>query len=325
MLCLLAGLLVPAPALADDPGLGPVDPSSPNAERIADIYWFILAFAGGIFLVVFIPLVVFTVRFRSRGRPREVEGPQIHGATRLELAWTAIPVLVLVVIAAFVFYKLPGITDPADAGQPRNAVRIEGRQFYWQFEYPNDVISVSRLRLPAGRVTELQMTAPEHDVIHSFWVPTLHGKLDVVPGDTTSLKVRPDRPGRHRVVCGEFCGIQHAVMRGAVEVVPAEEYDRWLEEQQREQEAGSQELGRATFEGACATCHGFAGEGLIGPPLAGNPILQEAEAVEAVVRNGQGAMPAVGEGWTDVQMRALLRHLRTELAAGNGGSGGGQG
>lgn len=324
LLCLLGALAFPAVALADS-GVGPVDPSSPGAEGIADIYWFILAFAGGIFVVVFVPLVFFTIRFRSRGRPREVEGPEIHGATRLELAWTAIPVLILVGIAAFVFYKLPGITDPAEAGQPQNAVRVEGRQFYWQFEYPNGVLSVSRLLLPAGRVTKIQMTAPEHDVIHSFWVPTLHGKLDVLPGDTTSLKVRPDRPGRHRIVCGEFCGIQHAAMLGQVEVVSADEFERWLEEQRREQQRPSAELGRATFEAACETCHGPKGAGLIGPPLAGNPIVQQAEAVETVVREGRGAMPAIGEGWSDVQMRSLLRYMRSELGGEGGDAGGGEG
>ncbi|MBD0348030.1 MAG: c-type cytochrome, partial [Thermoleophilia bacterium] len=215
--------------------------------------------------------------------------------------------------------------DPAEAGQPRGEVRVEGRQFYWQFEYPGGVISVNRLMLPAGRVTELEIVAPEHDVIHSFWVPTLAGKRDAVPGDATKMKVRPDAPGLHRIVCGEFCGIQHAAMYGQVEVVTGEEFDRWLEAQQTEQEEPSAELGEATFEAACATCHGVQGEGLIGPPLAGSPIVEQAEAVEEVVREGRGAMPAVGEGWSDVQMRSLLQYVSRELGGEGGGAGGGEG
>ena len=319
-----AGAALAPAALADETGLAPVDPGSPGAERIAHIYWFIMVFAAIVLALVLVPLVLFVVRFRSRGRRREVEGPQIRGNTRLELAWTAVPVVILAATVAFIFYKLPGITDPADAaGQERSEIRVEGRQFYWQFEYPNEVVTVNELRLPQGRVTELAITAPKADVIHSFWVPTLAGKLDALPGETTSMKVRPDRLGRHRIVCGEFCGVQHAVMYGQVLVVPADEFDRWLEAERAEQEDGSPELGRATFEGACATCHGLAGEGLIGPALAGNPIVRQEAAVETVVRRGRGAMPAVGEGWSEAQMDSLLGYLERELGGQDGGDAGG--
>ncbi|MFN2471248.1 MAG: cytochrome c oxidase subunit II [Gaiellaceae bacterium] len=320
----LAALAVPAAALGGATGLGPVDPAGAGAEGIADLYWFIMVFAAIVFLVVTVPLVVFIVRYRNGGRARDAEGPQIHGSTRLELAWTIAPVLILVAVASFTFYKLGGITDPAAAGQPRGAVAVEGRQFYWQFEYPNGVLAVNKLRLPLGRVTTLTITAPAGDVIHSFWVPALAGKRDAIPGKPTSMKVRPDRLGRFRIVCGEFCGLQHAQMYGSVEVLPAEEFDGWLEDEAQRQQATPQQLGEEIFAGACAICHGVAGEALIGPALAGNPIVAQDDAVESVVREGRGEMPAVGQGWSDAELNALTRYLEQRFGP-EGGSDGSSG
>ena len=161
--------------------------------------------------MVTIPLVVFMVRYRSRGRPREQEGAQVHGNTAFEFAWTAVPVLIIAGIAGFVFYKLPGITDPAAAGQ-KLQVRVEGRQFYWRFVYPNGAVSVDTLHVPVGRVVELKMTSPDSDVIHSFWIPSLFGKRDTIPGQQTTLRFVATRTGRFEGQCGEFCGIQHAMM-----------------------------------------------------------------------------------------------------------------
>jgi cytochrome c oxidase subunit II len=321
LVILLGALLAQASvAKGDNGGFSPVDPVSPNGERIEDAYYLIAAIAVFVFLLVTIPLVIFVVRFRSRGRPRSVEGPQVRGNTGLELAWTALPVVLLALAAGFVFYKLPGITSLASAeGATDLEITVEGRQFYWQYEYPNGVIAINRLRVPEGRVVDLEITAPESDVIHSFWIPALGAKFDAIPGETNDQEFRPLRTGVFPGQCGEFCGIQHAAMTAALEVLPADEFDRWLEEQARAQETGEGELGQATFAGACANCHGVGGEGLIGPALAGNPILEQREALEEVVRNGRGEMPAVGEGWSETQMDALFRYLREELGGEDGG------
>lgn len=315
-LVLLASLAIPAAALGADTGLAPVEPAGEPAESISELYWFIMVFAAIVWLAVTVPLVLFVVRYRNRGRPRDVDGPQIHGSTRLELAWTAVPVVILLIIMGFTFYKLPGITDPAAASdQPQQGeVRVEGRQFYFQYVYPNGVVQAEQLRLPAGRVTKLVLTAPDSDVIHSFWVPALAGKQDVIPGATTDFKVRPDKPGVYRVICGELCGLQHAQMLGSVEVLPAFEFDAWLAAEAERQESGDSTLGEETFESACATCHGLQGEGLVGPALAGNPIVAQREAVESVVTNGRNEMPPVGAGWSERQMEALLDYLADEYA-----------
>jgi len=323
----LAGALaLPAVALADagDAGLAPVDPSSPSAEGISAIYWFILAFSAVIFLVVIIPLVWFAVRYRSRGRRRDVEGPQVHGSTRLEIGWTIGPVVILVLIASFTFYKLGVINDPEGAQATPGSIEVQGRQFYWQYVYPNGAITINELRLPVGRVANLRVTAPEGDVIHSFWVPQLNGKRDAIPGHPNTLKLKPSDIGTYPVRCAELCGLQHAKMDGTVKVVAADEFDRWVAGRAAAQqtEAGRMALGKEIFEGACATCHGLHGEGFIGPALAGNSLVAQASNVERVVHEGVNTMPSVGEGWSDAELKALVDYLAKVVAKQGGGSGG---
>jgi cytochrome c oxidase subunit II len=300
-------------------GLAPIEPQSVNASRIEDVYWFILGVSAFVFLLVAVPLLIFIVKYRSNGRPRTVEGPQVRGNTGFELAWTAVPIVILAAITAFVFYKLPGIVDPAGTGEEQHVVRVEGRQFYWQYEYENGVIGIDELRVPLGRTTLLRLTAPEGDVIHSFWAPALMGKRDTIPGQLTRLRILPTREGTYRVFCGEFCGLQHTAMRGAVVVMPAEEFDAWLGQQLQAQQEQPTQLGGAIWTGACQKCH--AAELQLAPQLEGNPILDNPEAVAQIVRNGRGAMPAVGQGWTEEQMNALLEFARALAPGGGNGDG----
>ena len=289
-------------------GLTPVEAESPNAERIADLYWFVSFWAALVLLAVAVPLTIFVIRYRSRGRARTVEGPQIHGSTKLEIAWTLVPVVILLFVVAFTFYKLPGITleDEAQAGDLR--IRVEGRQFYWQYRYPNGVIAIDRLVAPQDRLVLLEITAPENDVIHSYWVPGIGGKFDAIPGKTTQTGFQADEVGLYEGQCAEFCGIQHAEMLAEIEVKPADEFDSWLEEQAQAQQAGSSDLGEQTFAGACAKCHGPEGQGLIGPEFT-SANTADAEAVAQVVRNGRGRMPPIGEEWEDFHMEALTDYL----------------
>jgi cytochrome c oxidase subunit II len=295
-------------------GLTPVETESPNAERIADLYWFVSFWAAVVLLAVAVPLAIFIVRYRSNGRDRTVEGPQIHGSTRLEIAWTLVPVVILLIVAGFTFYKLPGITleDEAQAGDLR--VRVEGRQFYWQYRYPNGVIQIDRLRAPQGRLVVLEITAPESDVNHSYWVPGIGGKFDAIPGQTVETAFRARRTGVFEGQCAEFCGIQHAEMLASVEVVAPDAFDSWLDQEAQAQEAGTSDLGEQAFVGACTKCHGPQGEGLIGPALT-SATVSDAESVAEIVRNGRGKMPQIGEEWDDRQMNALTAYLRERFGA----------
>jgi cytochrome c oxidase subunit 2 len=302
-------------AFAGNGGLAPQAPASPNENAIRSIYWLILGITGGIFLLVEGALLIFIVRYRSRGRPRELEGPQVRGHTNLELAWTAMPVVILAVIAGFVFYKAGGIRNASATAAGGQTIRIEGHQFYWQFGYPNGAISVGTLRVPYNRKIELQINSP--DVAHSWWVPALGGKLDAIPGRVNRTSFRADKLGTFRGQCAEFCGIQHAAMLAYVEVLPAEKYDAWV----RQRRASPTEVGRETFVGVCATCHGLSGQGDIGPPIAQSPLLRDRAALTLLFREGRGAMPAVGKTWSDEQLDATIAYLQKLFKAG-GGSGG---
>jgi cytochrome c oxidase subunit II len=293
-------------------GLTPVKPDSPNAERIDDLYWFVAFWSALVLLAVAVPLALFVYRYRSAGRDRTVEGPQVHGSTRLEIAWTLVPVVILVIVAGFTFYKLPGITLQDEARASDLRIQVEGRQFYWQYRYPNGVVAIDRLVAPQGRLVVLEITAPESDVNHSFWVPALGGKLDAIPGEVNETAFRAQRIGTYHGQCAEFCGIQHAKMLLSVQIMPPDEFDSWLQDQQSTQAAGRSDLGELEFAGVCAKCHGPNGEGLIGPALSGATV-GDAAAVEDIVRNGRGKMPAVGEGWSDSQMDGLTAYLRRKF------------
>jgi cytochrome c oxidase subunit II len=309
---LLFALALSGVAFAGNGGVAPVEPASPNAELINESYFWVSIFTGAIFLLVEGSLLWFIVRYRRRRRDRSEEGAQVHGNTNLELAWTVVPVLVLVAIGTFIFWKLPGIQDvpSADAAGGRVDVQVKGYRFYWNYTYPNGVIAVDRLRAPVGQNVRLEVSAPDFDVIHSWWIPALGGKFDAIPGETNETWFNATAPGIYRGQCAEFCGIQHTAMTAEVEALTRAEFEAWLEEEGREQEAGTSSLGEETFAGACAKCHGLAGEGDIGPALAGNQLLEDPEAVEQVVREGRGAMPPIGTDWDDRQMDALTDYLQ---------------
>ena len=308
---MLCALVLSGAAFAGEPGFTPVEPASPNAEGIKESYLWVAIFTGAIFLLVQGTLVWFIVRYRADRRAREMDGAQVHGNTNLELAWTVAPVLVLVAIGSFIFYKLPGIEDVPAAD--RVEVQVKGYRYYWNYTYPNGVIAVDKLRAPVGQTTRLEISAPDFEVIHSWWIPALGGKFDAIPGVQNETWFNPTAPGTYKGQCAEFCGTQHAVMRAEVEAMPREEFDAWLEEEAAAQEEGTSSLGEETYAGACAKCHGLAGQGDIGPRLTGNQLLGDAEAVEQVVRNGRNQMPPVGKDWEERQMEALTDYLEEEL------------
>jgi cytochrome c oxidase subunit 2 len=281
-----------------------------------------MIFTAAIFVIVEGALILFVVRFRRRGRARTAEGPQIHGSTRLELIWTVVPVVILVLIGSFVFYKLPGIKDvPAASAGNRLHVTVEGRQFYWEFRYEGGGVAVDRLRVPVNEVVTLDIVAPAWDVIHSWWIPKLGGKLDAIPGRVNHTWFEATRTGTFYGQCAEFCGLQHAQMLAAVEVMPRQEFDDWLARRRSAQgEAARNDLGKETWTGVCLKCHRLQGAKLIGPTLGGNATLKDPSALRPLVENGRGRMPPVGRKWSDEQLDALLAYAKT---AGAGGTSGG--
>ena len=320
LLAALAALVAAGAASANGGGFVPLTPHSPNAARTSSAYYLILGFTSAIFVLVEALLVAFVWKYRSRGRARTVEGAQVHGHTRLELLWTAMPVVILAVIAAFVFYELPGI-DKAPAATDPIHVTVEGHQFYWQFDYPNKARSIGTLHVPVGAVVDLKVVSP--DVIHSWWIPELGGKIQAIPGRTNHFWFQADTIGAYHGQCAELCGVFHAQMLATVLVQSSQGYQNYISK------TASASLGKQEWVGVCATCHGNLGQGGYGPPIQTNTILKQESALSAIVRNGftgsLGSMPPVGDTWSGVQLVALAKYVKTHIyrAVPTGGSGGG--
>jgi cytochrome c oxidase subunit II len=309
VLAVLVALATAGVAAASNGGFAPVAPASSNAEHTRTAYWVILGFTAAICILVEGLLIVFIVKYRRRGRPRDVEGAQVHGHTRLELIWTVIPVVILCVIGITVFLELPKI---ADAPAASNAVHITvvGHQYYWQFNYPNDARSINTMVVPQGVVVDLKVLSP--DVIHSWWIPALGGKIQAIPGRANHLWFRATKQGTYTGQCAELCGVYHASMTASVVVKGGAAYRAYTSRIARAT------LGKQEWSGVCATCHGMDGTGGYGPDISGSPLLASQASLIGILRTGvdtsrPGAMPPVGKWWTHEQIRALADYARRHI------------
>jgi cytochrome c oxidase subunit II len=323
VLAVLLALALAGFAAAANGGFTPVRPASPNADHIQHAYYLILGLTSGIFVLVETLLVVFVWKYRSRGRARAVEGAQVHGHTRLELLWTAFPVVILAVIAAFVFFELPNIDSAPAAADPIH-ITVEGHQYYWQFDYvdsPTHARSIGTLHVPVGAIVDLKVVSP--DVIHSWWVPALGGKIQAIPGRIDHTWFQAQRPGTWEGECAELCGVFHASMRAVVQAESRKAYQHYVSTVARET------IGKQEWHGVCATCHGALGHGGYGPAINTNTILTQPAGLTGIIRNGftgsQGAMPPVGNTWTRGQIAALIAYVKKHIfkTAPGGATGGG--
>jgi cytochrome c oxidase subunit II len=241
-------------------------PPSASVERgrIDIVFWIVTGICIAIFAIVFAVSIFSYMRFRARPDD-DSDGPPIHGHTGLEIAWTAVPTVLVVVIAvasAVALAKNDHI--PAD----HMTVDVTAQQFTWSFKYPSggDVTS-TELRLPLNRPTELRLHAL--DVIHSFWVKEFGQKQDAVPGITTHLKITPDKLGRFDVICTELCGLGHALMRSEAIVMEPAAFQKWLAEAKKG--ISGPGAGLAVFNNnGCGGCHTFKpanSKGTVGPDL----------------------------------------------------------
>jgi cytochrome c oxidase subunit 2 len=319
LLAVLVALATAGVAAAANGGLTPVEPASPNATHIQHAYYLILGLTAGIFVLVESLLVVFVIKYRSRGRPRAVEGAQVLGHTRLELIWTAFPVVILAIIAAFVFYELPNIDSAPAAANPIH-ITVEGHQYYWQFDYPNGARSIGTMHVPSGAVVDLKVVSP--DVIHSWWIPALGGKIQALPGRTNHTWFQATKQGSFDGQCAELCGVFHASMLATVQSESQQAYDHYLA-------TWRETIGKQVWNGVCATCHGNLGQGGYGPAIANNSLLTQAAGLNVIIRQGFtgsiGNMPPVGDTWTNQEIAALdayvKRHIYKPASAGAPGGG----
>ncbi len=250
-------------------------PASAPADAIVEVATLALVIAAGIFLVVVALLVTSIVRFRLRPGDDGSEPPQVYGSDQVELAWTVLPILVVFVLSlvtARTIYAVQGAVKPPDALE----VTVVGHQWWWEVRYPGlGITTANELHVPLGEgpggaPTFIDLESA--DVAHSFWVPRLAGKTDLLPNRRNRMWIAPREPGLYVGQCAEFCGTQHAHMLLRVIAHPRADFERWVAAEREPAVADpAVEAGRRVFETtACINCHSVRGTvatGRFGPDL----------------------------------------------------------
>ncbi len=250
-------------------------PESVPAHSITNLAGLVLAITGAMFVVVTGLLVYVVIRFRRPATDDGMEPPQVYGSGPLETAWTTVPILIVLVLTmstARVIHELQ------DARKPANAVDVVviGHQWWWEIRYPKlGIITANELHVPVGEGTEQIPTFIElrsADVVHSFWVPRLAGKTDLIPNKINSMWIEPEHTGLYVGQCAKYCGTQHAKMLLRVYVDTRDDFDRWVTQQKSlAVNDPRQQAGRRVFEQtACINCHtvnGTVANGRFGPDL----------------------------------------------------------
>lgn len=251
----------------------PLDPKGPVAQVQTGLLLYTLYIALAIGIAV--TAVLLYVVFRFRARPGQTEVPrQIRGNHVLEIIWTVIPILILTSVAFPTVEAAFSTATPPDGAM---TVRAVGYRWWFGFEYPDlGIVTANELRIPVGQPVRLELTS--NDVIHSFWVPKLAGKTDMIPGRINIAWIQADEPGVYLGQCAEFCGDSHANMRFTVKAMAPEEFEAWVRQRQG-MARGPGDLspaaarGRELFEssaGNCFACHavdGTSAQGVVGPNL----------------------------------------------------------
>lgn len=250
-------------------------PESTPAKSIFDLSLFVLSITGIIFVVVCTLLIYAVVKFRGKAADAGREPAQVYGSNQIELAWTVIPVLIVVVLFLATARVIHAIQDAPKPGTALE-VTVIGHQFWWEFRYPTlGIVTANELHIPVSdpahpTPTFLKLLSADTD--HSFWVPQLAGKTDLIPNRVNEMWMDPHRPGIFLGQCAQYCGVQHAKMLLRVSVDQPEDFDAWVRAQQMLPiEDTSVIAGRRVFEAtACINCHTVAGtvaNGRFGPDL----------------------------------------------------------
>jgi cytochrome c oxidase subunit 2 len=245
--------------------VGITHPGGSYNQEVAFLFPWVYFFSALVFVVVAGALAYVTWKFRARPG-QEGEPPQVHGNDRLEVIWTLIPLLIILVLFGLTAKALIQVNRPIPGAMK---VEVTGYQFWWDFHYlALGLRNSNELILPAGVPVELEVTSK--DVIHSFWVPGLSGKRDAIPGQKTLIHFTPKEVGNYYGFCAELCGPSHARMLFRVLVVPKEEFDRFVEAAKAYTPPVADARGGQVFQQNCMACHGVQGKmppAVIGPEL----------------------------------------------------------
>jgi cytochrome c oxidase subunit 2 len=307
-------------------------------KPIDTLYDVLMIVSIPIFVLVMTVILYSAWAFRMRPGQENEDGPPIHGNTRLEVFWTAIPAIILVSLCSYAYAVLHDIEK---THENELIVKVHAIQFAWSFEYPQadgrPIVS-NQLFLPKDKPVRFDIES--EDVLHDFWVPAFRVKIDAVPGITTRLRVTPTRVGIYPVVCAELCGLGHSVMRSTAHVLTPTAFDRWLADQRAPAPGGgggggegrplSQAqllaLGRQTFtgDGGCGACHTLAEAGTTGttgpdldrvlPGQSKDEIRTDIVDPDKDVAPGYSANimpPNFGETLSEQQLDGLVAYLAT--------------
>jgi cytochrome c oxidase subunit 2 len=312
---------------------------STQADKI-DTLWDVLIIATvPVFVLVTVIVCFAVIEFRMRPGEENLDGPPIHGNTRLEVIWTAIPAILIVGLVTYAYVVMRDIEEAPAAGNER-VVAVTGQQFAWSFAYNEGGkrFTTAQLYLPAGKSVKFDVRSK--DVIHDFWVPDFRMKIDAVPGITTHYRVTPKNPaaiGDHAIVCAELCGLGHAFMRQTAHILAPAAFDKWVQKMTAKPAGGGGGGGGGaavdakqiftsgnadTGATACATCHTLAdagAKGQVGPDL--DKVLKGKDAAfikqsiltpNKVIAPGYqpGVMPPnFGDTLSAEQVDALVKYL----------------
>lgn len=332
----IALLLWPiATAAAAEPGSGGLSnifaPETTPAKSIFDLSMFVLSITGIIFVVVFTLLVYSVTKFRRTAENAGREPAQVYGSTQIELAWTIIPILIVVVLFLATARTIHAVQD---APMPATAVQVTaiGHQYWWEFRYPKlGIVTANELHIPVNdpaRPTPTFLKLLSADTDHSFWIPQLAGKTDLIPNHPNSMWMDPRRTGIFLGQCAQYCGTQHAKMLLRVSVDTPEEFAAWVQAQRQPAVQDEKALvGKRVFETtACINCHAISGtvaNGQFGPDLthlmsrrtiASGAAPNTTEKLRLWIKNPDAIkpgslMPAMQLSDTDLD--ALVRYMET--------------
>ncbi len=233
------------------------NPASPQGQAISDLFYVVLVICG-VILAIVTGLVAYSL-VRSRARAGAGEPRQVFGNRRLEILWTVVPFLVLVLIFALTVRAMR-VSDAPETGPPD--LVVIGHQWWWEVRYAKPgLVTANEIHIPVKK--RLSVRLESADVIHDFWAPELARKMDMIPGLTNHIWLEADKPGTYLGACAEYCGAEHAWMRFQVIAQPPAEFDAWAAQQAQPAPAaasGPEERGRELFlQKTCVNCHSIRG------------------------------------------------------------------
>ncbi|MDQ0206481.1 cytochrome c oxidase subunit II [Alkalicoccobacillus murimartini] len=328
-LSLLVMLLLMSGCFGNE-NLTALDPKGPQAQ------WIFNNMVLSLYIMAFVTLVVFAIFFYILAKFRRKEGDdeypkQVHGSTVLEITWTVIPILLLLVLfvptimGTFEFAESQAPEDVEDAVY----IDVTGHQYWWQFDYEEGFTAGQEVYIPTGE--RVYFTLNAQDVIHSFWVPALGGKIDTVPGIENTLWLEATEPGTYMGKCAELCGPSHALMDFKLIALEREDYDQWVEDMVakadvEQPEDSSVQQGYEVFQESCISCHAVGGAGSASGPTLTNFADRKTiagylentdEQLEAWIRNpdefkqDNNMIPFPEEDLSADEMDALIAYLRS--------------